>query len=117
VIAGESRVGAATRRRRLFRSDNWQAWVYLVPTLVGLALFSVGPVFASAFLSFTKYEIVTPPVWIGLGNYAQLARAPLVWKILENTVIYGLGLVPASVVLAMTARAASRRFFMLLSLE
>lgn len=101
MIARASRGGVAARPRRLFRTDNWQAWFYLVPTLVGLALFSVGPVFASAFLSFTKYEIVTPPIWIGLGNYVQLASAPLFWKVLENTVFYGLGLVPASVVLSL----------------
>jgi len=88
-------------RRRLLRSDNWQAWVYLVPTILGLAIFSIGPVIESFFLSFTKYEIVTPPIWIGLANYAQLVSEPLFWKILLNTVLYTVGFVPSGVILSL----------------
>jgi multiple sugar transport system permease protein len=83
---------AATPRRR------WRHWLscyaYLLPTICGLVLFSAGAMLASFLMSFTKFEIVTPPVFVGLQNYADLAGAPLFWKVLGNTVYYTVGYVP-----------------------
>jgi putative chitobiose transport system permease protein len=40
------------------------------------------------YYSFTEYNIVTPPVWVGLKNYQQLAREPVFWKALSHSFIY-----------------------------
>jgi putative chitobiose transport system permease protein len=40
------------------------------------------------FYSFTNYDIVTPPHWIGLKNYLQMAKDPTFWLALRNSIIY-----------------------------
>ncbi|HEX2037639.1 MAG TPA: sugar ABC transporter permease [Chloroflexota bacterium] len=95
---------------------QWRSWLvgyaYLLPTLCGLVLFSAGAMVASFLMSFTKYELVTPPVFIGLRNYADLAGSSLFWKVLGNTFYYTLGYVPlnlaASLALALLVNTRLR---------
>jgi multiple sugar transport system permease protein len=85
------------RRKRV----DYEAYLYLLPTFIGMALFSVGAVVASFFISFTNWEITITPKWIGLSNYIRLAAYPLFWKILLNTVYYVGGSVPLGMVLSL----------------
>jgi multiple sugar transport system permease protein len=43
-----------------------------MPWVIGFIIFTVFPVGASLYLSFTSYNLVRPPTWIGLQNYADL---------------------------------------------
>lgn len=73
------------------------AYLYLLPTLLGLAIFSAGAIIASFFISFTNWQLVLPPVWIGLRNYVNLLQLPEFWQVLFNTVYYTVGYVPLAV--------------------
>lgn len=95
-----ARVSARFQTRWRGRRDGWQGWLYLLPTVIGLALFSAGPIIASFLLSFTNFNAVNLPHWIGLGNYGQLIHEPLFWHVLRNTIAYTVGLVPSSVILS-----------------
>jgi multiple sugar transport system permease protein len=54
---------------------------------------------ASFFYSFTDYDVLQPPRWIGLGNYVDLFHGdPLFWTSLRNTLIYTCLAVPLGVV-------------------
>ena len=88
-------VSRQRRQRRLRRT--LEAYLYLVPTILGLFVFSAGAVVASFLISFTQWEIVLPPRWIWIENYRQLAETPLFWQILGNTFYYTLVYVPVSV--------------------
>jgi multiple sugar transport system permease protein len=52
-------------------------------------------------MSFTRWEIVSPPEWIGLGNYATMLQSDLFWKVFGNTFYYTLLSVPLSIVLSL----------------
>src|SRR5689334_12177619 len=54
---------------------------FLAPTLIGLAVFIVYPLVASLYYSFTRWNLLTPPVWIGPQNYLNLLKTPLFWKV------------------------------------
>jgi multiple sugar transport system permease protein len=69
----------------------------LLPALIGLAVITAGPVVASFLIGFTKWDVLTPPQWIGLGNYREAFATPLFWKILRNTLLYTLLSVPPNV--------------------
>jgi len=63
------------RRRfyeRLSFEENFWGWIFVLPAILGLVIFKLGPVLASLFLSFTKYDIISAPQWIGLANYTKL---------------------------------------------
>lgn len=73
------------------------AYLYLTPILIGLTVFTAGPVVASFLLSLTHYEIGAAPAVIGLRNYQQLLSNDLFWKVAGQTFYYALLYVPASI--------------------
>ncbi|MBC8140316.1 MAG: sugar ABC transporter permease [Armatimonadetes bacterium] len=75
-------------------------YAFIAPWLLGFAAFTVYPFVTSIYLSFTRYNIVTPPVWIGLGNYRTLLTGdPLFWKSLGVTFSFAFAAVPLGVIL------------------
>lgn len=86
------------RRRNRIRS-TLNAYLYLAPTILGLLIFSAGAIIASFFISFTNWQLVLPPVWIGLKNYTNLLQLPEFWQVLRNTIYYTAGYVPLAVTL------------------
>jgi multiple sugar transport system permease protein len=56
--------------------------------VIGFLVFTGGPMLASLVLSFTEYDVINPPSFVGLDNYHQLMSDPAVAKSLGNTVLY-----------------------------
>lgn len=74
-------------------------YLFLSPWLLGLAIFWVGPILASLYFSFTTYDVLTPPEWVGLENYRQAFFGDnLVWPSLWRTLGYSLAVVPLGLV-------------------
>ena len=71
-------------RRRFFATP----WLFLAPALVLLAIFVVYPIIAVVVYSFTDYDIVTPPVPVGLANYQKLVGDPTFWLALTHSLVY-----------------------------
>lgn len=51
----------------------WTGYVFLIPWLVGLLWFTVGPMAVSLYYSFTDYSLLQAPNWIGTANYERMA--------------------------------------------
>lgn len=98
----------AKRKRKISRKtrEAIEAYILLLPTLVGLAVFTAGAVIAAFLISFTRWDIVTPAEWIGIGNYQRLATEPLFWKVLGNTFYYTIFSVPLSLILSLVLALA-----------
>jgi putative chitobiose transport system permease protein len=71
----------------------------MAPAALILGVFLVLPVAMAFYLSFTRYNVLTPAVWTGLANYQRLLSDPVFWKSLLNAVLFLLGVVPALVIL------------------
>jgi multiple sugar transport system permease protein len=89
-------------------------YLFLIPALVFVAILLLYPFARSAYLSFTDYKGIGTPEWVGLENYRDLARDPVLSRTLTNTMLWvvgtlilpvGLGLVIA--VLSWNAKAGS----------
>ncbi|HYP44985.1 MAG TPA: sugar ABC transporter permease [Propionibacteriaceae bacterium] len=77
-------------------------YLFLLPWLIGLAVLTIGPMFYSLYLSFTRYDLLSPPEWIGLGNYEVMFTAdPRYWKSVRVTLIYVVIFVPLLQVVSM----------------
>jgi putative chitobiose transport system permease protein len=76
-------------------------YLFLAPALLLIAIFLVYPILSVFYYSFLDYDIVTPPTWVGLDNYARLTRDPTFWKALTNSVIYLLA-TPTIIALSVT---------------
>ncbi|MEP6842200.1 MAG: sugar ABC transporter permease [Pseudolysinimonas sp.] len=74
----------------------------LTPALLGLAVFFVYPLLANVFYSFTSFNLLSPPRWIGLRNYQYLfTQDPEVGTAALNTLWLVLILVPVRIVMAL----------------
>ena len=91
------------RRGRSILARREARWCYLfiAPAVLGLLLFSLGPMIASFVLSFTSYDMLAAPDWVGVQNYTDLAVDPLFRKSLAVTLTYGVVSVPATMVIAL----------------
>ena len=75
------------------------AYLFLLPWLLGLGLFWVGPLLASLFFSLTEYDVLSPPRFVGLANYRRaLLEDNLFWPSLGLTLRYSLVVVPLGLV-------------------
>jgi len=73
-------------------------YMFISPWVVGLVVFVAGPFVASIYLAFTRYDVVSSPVWVGLANYKRLLFTdPLFWKSLSITVKYAMIAVPLGI--------------------
>jgi multiple sugar transport system permease protein len=89
------------RGERVRHRDTRAALVFLAPWLLGVVLLTTLPMIASAVLSFTNYDLLSLPRFIGTGNYERLAHDPRYIQSLEVTTSYVLTSVPLSVALAL----------------
>ncbi len=78
-------------------------YLFILPVVTGVILFHLGPMIASLYYSLTKYDVVTPPQFIGLRNYVRLFGDPDWVRSLLNTLYYvGVGM-PLRISIALAA--------------
>jgi multiple sugar transport system permease protein len=93
-------VTAAPPRRRSRSETRW-ALFFLAPWLVGFVFFTAGPMLASLWLSFTDYDLISSPSYVGAENYRRLVEDPKVATALTNTLVYTALHVPLQIGLAL----------------
>jgi len=77
------------------RREAIEGFLYLSPWIVGFIVFVAYPIFASIYLSFTRYNVLRPPVFIGLENYIfAFTKDDLFLPSIVRTFYYALLLVP-----------------------
>jgi multiple sugar transport system permease protein len=81
--------------------NNWVAYAMLAPYYAIFLLFTIVPVFVSLFLSFTTYDIINPPVWAAMENYARLFLDDDIFILAcQNTLIFAAITGPVSYILS-----------------
>ena len=85
-----------SERRRLI-----QGLLFISPWLIGFLLFTIYPLASSLYYSFTRYDLLRDPVFIGMRNYTSLFTTDsMFWVVMYNTMFYVLLAAPAGVVSA-----------------
>ncbi len=75
--------------------------LFVSPWLLGFLLWTLYPLISSAYYSFTRYDLVRPPIWIGLDNFREIfTDDPRFWTVVYNTFYYVGISVPLGVVVA-----------------
>lgn len=100
LISVGAAVAPVVRRRtgRIARAEAIAGYLFILPWLLGFLIFLAGPMLASLYFSFTHYELVKLPTWIGLQNYRNAFQDPLVWQSLKVSAIYSVVVVPLGLV-------------------
>lgn len=78
-------------------------WGYamIAPLLIGLIVFFYYALGTSFFISLTKWDVLTQPIWVGLDNYTRLLNNNLFWKTLGNTTRFTLMSVPTGLIVSL----------------
>lgn len=85
-----------------FRFRGGGIYLYLLPSLAFLAIFTYYPIAFSTYLSLFRWNVLNPDkVFVGLANYLTLWHEPLFWLVLRNNLFYALGTIPTTMALAL----------------
>jgi len=91
----------AAKRRAAWRRRGIVA-AFMSPWIVGFTIFFAYPLVTSAYLSFTHYDLLSSPKWIGLDNYRFLfTKDQTVWPAVKNTLWFIAIAVPLQVLFAL----------------
>ncbi|MBI3961066.1 MAG: sugar ABC transporter permease [Chloroflexi bacterium] len=102
---------SAIRPRRAARTGRWgqgymrerrlAALLFVLPSLLFLAVFVVYPIVNAFYLSLHRYNLLEPPVWNGLGRYQLLLEDARFLKALGNTFLFAVMTVPLGTVISL----------------
>ena len=86
---------AWSRKKR----ENIYGYLFLLPWLIGFLGLFLGPGLVSLYLSFTKYDVLSSPEFIGTANYVRMfTDDDLFWSSLGRTFYYATVAVPLGVI-------------------
>ena len=80
------------------RREERAAYLFLSPWLIGLLVFWLVPIIGSLLLSFSEWDIITPPEWVGLENYRDMIDDRTFWLSIRVTLKYLLLSVPLYII-------------------
>src|SRR5439155_15133359 len=94
---------STARRREAIQGILWSS-----PWLLGVTLFTLGPMLASLYLAFNDYAIAAPPEWVDLANFKKALGGgdQLFWTSLGLTLKYAFVMVPVGIVGSLLAAVA-----------
>jgi multiple sugar transport system permease protein len=106
-------MASLTARLSIFRSSSVQAerrreavqgYLCILPWLLGFLAFTLIPMGASLYLSFTRYRVTRPPVFVGVDNYVHALNGDhLFWHSMGRTALWSISTVPVGILGSMIA--------------
>lgn len=93
------------------KHDIPYAILFLAPSLLGLIVFTLIPILASLGLSFTDWNLLSPPKFVGLQNFRDIFADGVLWISLTNTLKYAAMIIPGSTALALALALFINREF------
>ena len=82
-----------------------QGVIYILPSFVLILIFCIIPIFMSGYFSFTEYNIMNSPKFVGLDNYIKMFKDSYVTDAAKNTLLYVVMTVPVQTILALAFAA------------
>ncbi|MFC4222515.1 carbohydrate ABC transporter permease [Lysinibacter cavernae] len=113
TLGGIAAAQRPARQRAGSPTDGWWPWLFVLPTLLGVLVFYIWPLFQTGYLSFTETGPFGGETWVGTENYAKMLGDKNVGLALVNTVVYTvivlLG-IPVAILLASMVNRPGLRF-------
>lgn len=87
------------------KKEAIQGIIYILPSFILIIGFCVLPIFMSGYFSFTSYNMMAPPEFVGLENYKKVFQDSYVVDATKNTLLYVVMTVPVQTILALVFAA------------
>jgi multiple sugar transport system permease protein len=94
---GPKRVGIG----KMAIADTISGYAFIGPWLLGFLAFSLIPIATSIYFSFTQYDLLSDPIFIGIQNFKEMLGDSVFWKSLGVTFYYVLFAVPLRLIFAL----------------
>ena len=104
LSAQHNKAGAVLPPRSLARAGRGEAragFLFALPWMVGLTIFTIVPLLLTFYIAQTKFQIVGPPKYVGFANYEAMWTDPAVWTSAGNTMFFAAVSVPIKLVMAL----------------
>ncbi|KAB1439375.1 carbohydrate ABC transporter permease [Candidatus Galacturonibacter soehngenii] len=95
-------------RKDYGKKTSWEknqfiwGWFFILPTLLGLIILNIIPIFQTIYQSFFKTgDFGKGNIFVGFSNYTRMFQDKAIWQALWNTVKYAIVEVPFSIVIAL----------------
>lgn len=75
-------------------------YIFIMPFILGFLFWFLGPALVAAYLSFQRWNLLSPPRYTGFDNFERLINDDIFWQSLKATAIYTVTSVPISLVVA-----------------
>lgn len=89
------------RRSRQRTREAIEGYLFVAPAVIGFFAFTFFPMIFSLFLSFTEYNLISDPVWIGFDNYVAMVKDEFFWQAVRVTTTYAVFALPLGMVFAL----------------
>ena len=99
-LSDTARPGRVWDRLTLHQKHVVWAWTFLAVPIVFYVVIRFWPTFEAFWLSFTDWNLLRRPAFIGVANYLRLLHDPLFWQVFRNTFLYLIIGTPASLLIA-----------------
>lgn len=87
--------------QRQKRKDRLIILSFLAPNIIGFLIFTLIPVFATAFISLTEWNLIGEMKFVGLANYVKVFDTKRFYQVMKNTLFYTVATVPIGLFLAL----------------
>jgi len=81
--------------------NMFKGLIFISPWIIGFALFQLYPIYKSIYYSFCQYDVLNPPIFIGLKNYSNLFQDEIFLKSIVSTGIYTIMAIPLSMIVSL----------------
>ncbi len=100
VSLHQTRSGVRYRLKQIHDSEKFNGYLFIAPLVLGVLIFSILPILFAFAMSFTDWNSLSAPQIVGTLNYSKLLQDPNLGIELRNTLLYTIGTVPVTLILA-----------------
>ena len=86
------------KRLGITNRGGFSAYAFVLPSIIFILIFVIFPIVGTLYYSFTNYDLMQEPRWVGWKNYQDLATEPRFVPAVRNTVVFAFGTVPSGVI-------------------
>jgi multiple sugar transport system permease protein len=98
----DARAQAGRKRPKIRWRRHIEGWIFIGPVILGITIFQLAPIVVSIFASFTNWNGLTSPEYVGIDNYKRLvADDPFFRQTVRNTLYFVAGHIPLTICIAM----------------
>ena len=101
VATAPTPVVVPSKQQALFRGERLAGWLFASPWPLGFILFTAAPMLGSLGLTFFRWNLISPPTFVGVHNYSRLLHDGMVAHSLLVTTLYAVLSVPTQLIVAL----------------